>query len=387
MSSISTEMNKKTFLISCLMLASVATYAQRERGILRKPNIPSTQKDKEKAKDKNFNKKEKEDDEFSFEEEPKVRFVNEFETPKATTPTEDPSAAPKIEPIKEINTAVNEDSSSIDEGQVQVIEIEEEAQFQGSEDMVKIASYFSVWDTHSVDPYGIDAKEFEDVVPIALYDISQGRYWHAPLDKNVSTSQFGWRWRRWHTGIDLDLDTGDPVYAAFDGIVRVSGWAGGYGRCVVIRHYNGLETLYGHLSKANFEPNTIVKAGDELGKGGSTGRSSGPHLHFETRYEGNPFDPRNIFVFSGTQANIVSNEFLLTSRVYDYLRGGASKDVFEFEEETPVKVVQKHWIRVRSGDSLSEIANRNNTTVAELCKLNRIKPSTRLRAGYRLRIK
>jgi murein DD-endopeptidase MepM/ murein hydrolase activator NlpD len=379
-------MNKKTFLISCFILFSMGAYAQREKGVLRKPTIPSTQKDKDKAKEKNFNKA-KEEDEFSFEEEPKVRFVNEFETPKNTAPTEDPSAAPKIEPIKEVNTAVNEDSSTIDEGQVQVIEIEEEAQFQGSEDMVKIASYFSVWDTRSVDPYGIDAKEFEDVIPIQLYDISQGRYWSAPLNKGAATSQFGWRWRRWHTGIDLDLDTGDPVYASFDGIVRVSGWHGGYGRCVVIRHYNGLETLYGHLSKANFEPNTIIKAGDEIGKGGSTGRSSGPHLHFETRYEGNPFDPRNIFSFNGSQTNIISNEFLLTSRVYDYLRGGASKENFEFEEEQPLKVIQKIWIRVRSGDSLSEIADRNRTTISEICKLNRIKSSTRLRAGYRLRVK
>jgi hypothetical protein len=160
---------------------------------------------------------------------------------------------------------------------------------------------------------------------------------------------------------------------------------GAYGRCVVIRHYNGLETLYGHLSKINFEPNTIVKAGDEIGKGGSTGRSSGPHLHFETRYEGNPFDPRNIFNFSPSQINIVSQEFLMTSRVYDYLRGGAAKGDFEFDE--PVKIVRKVWIRVPSGGTLTEIAEKNNTTITELCKLNHIKPYTRLRAGYRLRIK
>lgn len=373
---------KKALLPIILALSiSGATFAQRERGTrLNKPNIPSNQKDS-KNKDKNFNKEKKEDDEFSFEEEPKLRFVNEFETPKVS----ESLPAPKIEPIKELNTAVHEDTSTIDEGQVQIVEIEDEAQFQGSEDMVKIASYFSVWDTDTVDPYGIDAKEYDDVVPIQLYDISQGRYWAGPLSKGVTNSPFGWRWKRWHTGQDLDLETGDPVYAAFDGIVRLSRVQGAYGRCVVIRHYNGLETLYGHLSKINFEANTIVKAGDEIGKGGSTGRSSGPHLHFETRYEGNPFDPRNIFNFSPSQINIISQEFLMTSRVYDYLRGGAAKGDFEFEE--PVKVNRKVWTRVAPGSSLSEIANKFNTTVTELCKLNRIKPYTRLKAGYRLRVR
>ena len=373
---------KKALLPIILALSiSGVTFAQRERGIkLNKPNIPSNQKDS-KNKDKNFNKEKKDDDEFSFEEEPKLRFVNEFETPKVS----ESLPAPKIEPIKELNTAVHEDTSTIDEGQVQIVEIEDEAQFQGSEDMVKIASYFSVWDTDTVDPYGIDAKEYDDVVPIQLYDISQGRYWAGPLSKGVTNSPFGWRWKRWHTGQDLDLDTGDPVYAAFDGIIRVSRVQGAYGRCVVIRHYNGLETLYGHLSKINFETNTIVKAGDEIGKGGSTGRSSGPHLHFETRYEGNPFDPRNIFNFSPAQINIVSQEFLMTSRVYDYLRGGANKGDFEFDE--PVKIVRKIWIRVPSDGTLSSIAEKNNTTVTELCKLNRIKPYTRLKAGYRLRVR
>jgi murein DD-endopeptidase MepM/ murein hydrolase activator NlpD len=375
------SMKKALLPIIFAVCVSGVSYAQRERGIrLNKPNIPANQKDS-KAKDKNFNKEKKEDDEFTFEEEPKLRFVNEFETPKAV----EALPALKMEPVKELNTTVHEDTATIDEGQVQIVEIEDEAQFQGSEDMVKIASYFSVWDTDTVDPYGIDAKEYDDVVPIQLYDISQGRYWAGPLSKGVTNSPFGWRWKRWHTGQDLDLETGDPVYAAFDGIIRLARVQGAYGRCVVIRHYNGLETLYGHLSKINFEPNTIVKAGDEIGKGGSTGRSSGPHLHFETRYEGNPFDPRNIFNFSPSQINIVSQEFLMTSRVYDYLRGGAAKGDFEFEE--PVKIVRKVWIRVPSGGTLTEIAEKNNTTITEICKLNHIKPYTRLRAGYRLRIK
>ena len=371
-------MNKALLTIILSLFLFGAGYAQKERGIkLNKPNIPS--KDT-KSKEKNLNKSSKDSDDFSFEEEPKLRFINEFETPK-----NDKAGIMKIEPVKELNTAVHEDTSSIDEGQVQIVEIEEEAQFAGSEDMVKVASYFSVWNTDVIDPYGIDAKDYEEVVPIQLYDISQGRYWSGPMNKGVTNSQFGWRWKRWHTGIDLDLDTGEPIYAAFDGIIRVAGVHGGYGRSIVVRHYNGLETLYGHLSKINFEPNTVVKAGDEIGKGGNTGRSSGPHLHFETRYEGNPFDPKNLFVFSPEQINIISPEFMLTSRVYDYLRGGANKGDFEFDE--PQAVSRKVWVRVRSGDTLSEIADRNHTSIGSLAKMNRIKTSTRLRVGYRLRVK
>ncbi|MFD2522636.1 peptidoglycan DD-metalloendopeptidase family protein [Emticicia soli] len=372
-------MRKALFtIIASLYLLSIANVqAQRERGVrLNKPNIPSNQKD---SKNKN-NKPQKQDDEFSFEEEPKLRFINDFDAAKGSK-----SSNLKIEPIKELNAAVHEDTSSIDEGEIQIVEIEEEAQFAGSDDMVKIASYFSVWNTSVIDPYGIDAKDYEEVVPIQLYDISQGRYWSGPMAKGVTNSQFGWRWRRWHTGIDLDLDTGEPIYAAFDGIIRVSGVHGGYGRCVVVRHYNGLETLYGHLSKINFEANTVVKAGDEIGKGGSTGRSSGPHLHFETRYEGNPFDPKNIFTFNPEKIEINSAEFTMTSRVYDYLRGGTSKGDFEFDE--PQAITRKQWIRVRSGDTLSEIADRFNTTASNIAKMNRIRTTTKLRPGYRLRVK
>lgn len=373
------KMRKALFTIIASLFFLGASYAQapRERGVrLNKPNIPSNQKD---SKNKN-NKPQKQDDEFSFEEEPKLRFINDFDAAKGSK-----SSNLKIEPIKELNAAVHEDTSSIDEGEIQIVEIEEEAQFAGSDDMVKIASYFSVWNTNVIDPYGIDAKDYEEVVPIQLYDISQGRYWSGPMAKGVTNSQFGWRWRRWHTGIDLDLDTGEPIYAAFDGIIRVSGVHGGYGRCVVVRHYNGLETLYGHLSKINFEANTVVKAGDEIGKGGSTGRSSGPHLHFETRYEGNPFDPKNIFTFNPEKIEINSAEFTMTSRVYDYLRGGTSKGDFEFDE--PQAITRKQWIRVRSGDTLSEIADRFNTTASNIAKMNRIRTTTKLRPGYRLRVK
>lgn len=106
------------------------------------------------------------------------------------------------------------------------------------------------------------------------------------------TSSYGPRWGRMHHGLDLHLRTGDTVVSAFDGIVRFAGYnKSGFGNCVVVRHLNGLETLYGHLSKISVVPNQFLMAGELLGLGGSTGRSSGPHLHFETRYKDYSFDP------------------------------------------------------------------------------------------------
>ena len=111
------------------------------------------------------------------------------------------------------------------------------------------------------------------------------------------TSNYGWRWNRGHHGVDIGLKTGEPVHAAFSGTVRVARRMGGYGNCVVIRHANGLETLYGHLSKINVEPMQEVAAGEIIGLGGSTGNSTGPHLHFECRFLYQTFDPEWILDF------------------------------------------------------------------------------------------
>ena len=116
--------------------------------------------------------------------------------------------------------------------------------------------------------------------------------------RNSKTSNYGWRWQRGHHGVDIRLNTGDPVYSAFGGVVRIATRMGGYGNCVVIRHPNGLETLYGHLSKINVHPNQPVAAGDLIGLGGSTGNSTGPHLHFECRFLYQTFDPEWILDFN-----------------------------------------------------------------------------------------
>jgi len=116
--------------------------------------------------------------------------------------------------------------------------------------------------------------------------------------KNVRTSPYGWRWNRPHRGVDIALKVGDPVYCVFPGVVRVACPMGGYGNVIVVRHNNGLETVYGHLSKIKVKPKQVVKAGTVLGLGGSTGHSTGPHLHFEVRFQYHAFDPEWILDFS-----------------------------------------------------------------------------------------
>lgn len=115
--------------------------------------------------------------------------------------------------------------------------------------------------------------------------------------KGAKSSPYGWRWHRGHHGVDIALRTGEPIYAAFSGTVRIASRMGGYGNCIVLRHANGLETLYGHLSKINVHADQHVNAGDIIGLGGNTGNSTGPHLHFECRFLYQTFDPEWILDF------------------------------------------------------------------------------------------
>lgn len=183
-------------------------------------------------------------------------------------------------------------------------------------------------------------------------------------------SAFGPRHRRMHYGIDIDLERGDPVVCAFEGVVRVSRFHKQFGHVVVVRHSNGLETLYGHLSKRSVEPGDHVEAGDTLGLGGSTGRSTGDHLHFETRYLGKPIDPQLLFdVREGelrtSTLHVHPGLFTAVARAKAAARSGQ--------------------YTVRRGDTLSSIARRHRTSVAALCKLNRIRSGSKLRIGQRLR--
>ena len=265
-------------------------------------------------------------------------------------------------------TIVSEDTSDLADGELSIVEVDEEVKFNDST-WVKIAEYYSIWDSKAVNPYRIDATKFKDTVDLSLVDLEKDRKWFPPLRNSIINSDFGLRWSRFHYGVDLDLNVGDSIFATFDGVVRISKFdKNGYGNYVLLRHYNSLETLYGHMTKQNVSPGQYVKAGDLIGFGGSTGRSTGPHLHFEVRFEGNAIDPEHIFDF---EKNLLWNDKCqITAKQFKYLKD-ARKVVYH---------------RVRSGDTLSKIGRKYRVPVTRICKLNRITTRTILRAGRRLRI-
>lgn len=221
-----------------------------------------------------------------------------------------------------------------------------------------------------------------------------------PTTSKVITSNFGRRWGRMHKGIDVKVYIGDTIRAAFSGKVRIVKYeAKGYGNYVVIRHYNGLETIYGHMSKHLVKENQIVKAGEPIGLGGNTGRSTGSHLHFETRLCGvalNPalmFDFRNQDVTGDTymfHRDTYENESVLANKA----RGKSADDDEAVAEETSSSKSRKQssasssdirYHKVKRGETLSSIAKKRGTTIDKLCKLNHISKRMRIRPGQILR--
>lgn len=198
---------------------------------------------------------------------------------------------------------------------------------------------------------------------------------HMPTPSTKITSPFGPRWRRMHNGLDLKVNIGDTIVAAFDGKVRIVKYERrGYGKYVVIRHDNGLETVYGHLSKQLVEENQLVKAGEVIGLGGNTGRSTGSHLHFETRFLGIAINP--IYMFDFPKQDIVAD-------TYTFRRTQGSKRAGSHDTQVADGTIRYH--KVKSGDTLSRIAKLRGVSVSTLCKLNRIRPTTTLRIGQVLR--
>lgn len=204
------------------------------------------------------------------------------------------------------------------------------------------------------------------------------------------TSNFGPRWGRIHSGIDLKVNVGDTIYAAFDGKVRVRSYErGGYGYFLVIRHPNGLETVYGHLSGFIADVNQNVKSGQPIALGGSTGRSTGPHLHFETRFLGRAIDPTRIVDFENKVCH--RDYYIVDGRSFSPNRSGGSSETLyaRYRSHSNNKYTngRVHTHRVSSGDTLAEIAQRNGTTVKKLCALNKISKKTTLRPGKTLRVR
>lgn len=226
---------------------------------------------------------------------------------------------------------------------------------------------YNSWSIDDIHPYKFDPLELKDTIRIPLIDPLACGFVH-PVDGKV-TSQFGPRRYRYHYGIDIDLNTGDPVYAAFDGVVRIAQYSSTYGNTVVIRHHNGMETLYAHLSKMLAKPGDELEAGDRIGLGGSTGRSTGPHLHFEVRYKGWSLNPTDFICFDTGTLHV--EEYHLTPESLDHLTW----------RQRGTQYV------VKSGDSLYRIANNHDISVKQLCTMNNITAQTIIRPGQQLRVR
>jgi murein DD-endopeptidase MepM/ murein hydrolase activator NlpD len=231
---------------------------------------------------------------------------------------------------------------------------------------------YSDFENKKINIYRFDVTTIPDSVPIQLIDYARGQKFVLPV-KGIKTSGFGPRdlmGSTFHYGTDLSLELGDTVYAALDGIVRVTrNDKYGYGNFVVISHKEGLESLYGHLEEILIKPGQVVKAGAPIGLGGSTGKSTGPHLHFEFRFMGQQFDPEHILSFK--TKNLKSPTIYIRQEWFSHLAG--------FKKAT--------YHTVQDGDTLEEIADKYDTSIKKICTLNQIKGDEDLLSGIKLKVK
>lgn len=262
---------------------------------------------------------------------------------------------------------------------------------------------YSSWVTNKVHCYS--ETEVPDHYRIDL------RGFCMPTPSRVITSNYGYRpsFGRMHKGLDIKVYTGDTIVSAFDGKVRVVSYeAKGYGNYVVIRHNNGLETIYGHLSKHCCKVGDVVKAGQCIGLGGNTGLSTGSHLHFETRIMGIAINPALLFDFAAQD---------VTCDFYDFYHEGkgtpalaAAPEVHDeplpeaMNDPAPLPVVEEEKVvagkkgkknrrersetkiyKVKKGDTLYSISKRVGTTVDQICSRNNLNKHSKLQLGQILR--
>lgn len=253
------------------------------------------------------------------------------------------------------------------------------------------------WDNVNSNPYKTELSGIPDKVAIWLVDSTNA--YHFPIaSNNGPSSQFGYRHGRWHRGIDLRTPTGTELYATFPGKVRINKYMKGYGNLIVLRHENGLETFYGHLSKPLVHEGDWVDAGQLIGYSGRTGRASGPHLHYEVRYQGYAIDPQWMIDFEHESLRhrvlVIRKKYLNPATRFEPESDDEEDEIAEADErdrleaerlEAEMKAAK--YVTIKSGDTLGRIAINNHTTVNALCKLNGITTRTTLRIGRKLRVK
>ncbi len=204
------------------------------------------------------------------------------------------------------------------------------------------------------------------------------------------TSNYGYRAKfgRMHKGIDLGIRSNDTIYAAYSGKVRLTSYeAKGYGNYIILRHPNQLETVYGHLNKILVKPDQVVKAGQPIGLGGSTGRSTGPHLHFETRYMGYAINPSAIFDFANKTVH--TDTYRFSKSTYTKPRNFAPKRDLAKSETNPYQSADNvaSSYTVKSGDTVASIARSYGMSATTLRKLNGMKQTDKIRVGQVLKLK
>ncbi len=228
--------------------------------------------------------------------------------------------------------------------------------------------YYHSWNTITPNPYGANYLTTPDsVIELQLIGTPRSPEFVMPVVDKL-TSKYGWRSGRMHKGIDIDLQVWDTVVTAFSGMVRVARNYKGYGRVVVVRHFNGLETLYAHLHRIKVQPGQMVQAGELIGLGGSSGHSTGSHLHWEIRFKGHPINPLNLVDY---QNHKLTHSTLVLRKTKHGFAGYPKGSIFYV---------------VQNGDYLYKIASDYGTTVNKLCKLNDINRNSRLSVGQKLRI-
>lgn len=249
--------------------------------------------------------------------------------------------------------------------------------------------YAKYWNSDVISPYNeVQLNSLPASVMIGLVDSL--KHYHYPYKGRIS-SRYGPRRRRNHHGVDLPLKVGDSIYAPFDGRVRYSkDTKTGYGNLVILRHDNGLETYFGHLSERKVEEGEWITAGQVIALGGNTGRSTGPHLHFETRYYGQSFDPERLIDFN---TGILRRETFMLKRSYFSIYSKYDQNFddeianYEDDKREAAEAAARQYYVVRKGDTLGRIAINHHTTVTRLCQLNGIKSNTILSIGKRLRVR
>lgn len=264
-------------------------------------------------------------------------------------------------------------------------------------EVMKSDAFTKNWVHQGADPYKMDWTKFPDKSIVWLVD-STGHY-HYPGMKDIQiSSKFGYRHGRWHRGVDIRMPRGENIYATFDGKVRMAKYMSGYGNLVVVRHENGLETFYGHMTKILVKEDDWVTAGQVIGTAGATGRASGSHLHYEVRYLGCAIDPEWLLDFSNGDLRhsvlVLKKKYLNPNCRYEPESDDDEEAIAEADEKdrleaerlaAEAKAAQYHTIR--SGDTLGGIAIKYGTTVSKICKLNNISSRTTLRIGRKIRVK